>query len=510
MAAGKGRQSASNDGLALGLLVVTLAVVLSYGAVWTRALQGDDFCMGSIANAGGYWDAVTYWLNHVNGRVLLALGQTEMFRIPGFTDPVTGSWWVYHAVIVLIRLATVILLIVILVRIGLHQGAALVGALWFGLHPVSSEALLWLAAAYGYVPSTLMFVGVVLLYLKYDASGRVLWLVGAAILAMVITAGIEQFIAALGALALVHLVRSRFDLRVGHPWVPFAILMGCATVFVMAHFVLSQGTPDRIASAAGEGDSVAHSTWLLAWWLNFLPVSSPYGLRFHAGLRVLFEHPGVGLAVVLVSVAAAWIVGLPASWWPRRPDRTAASVDRVWLAVAGAALAIAPLIPFLFTGRYGMRPRNLYLPMVGLAVLGAVALSQAAHWMQSRPAFLRAARWALALFVAGFVAVSLTTNIGAQRFNFEGAELHAGVMKAMLRDREAILQAGAVAVEGLPPPPYDEIAHMDTGWDFACLADWMFGADRVVAWTNLTPAADVPAFAGEPHRILWSDGAARR
>jgi hypothetical protein len=123
---------------------------------------------------------------------------------------------------------------------------------------------------------------------------------------------------------------------------------------------------------------------------------------------------------------------------------------------------------------------------------------------------MRAARWALALFVAGFVAVSLTTNIGAQRFNFEGAELHAGVMKAMLRDREAILQAGAVAVEGLPPPPYDEIAHMDTGWDFACLADWMFGADRVVAWTNLTPAADVPAFAGEPHRILWSDGAAPR
>jgi hypothetical protein len=504
MAVAIGRQIAGHAGPVLGLLVVTLTVVLSYGAVWTRSLQGDDFCMGSIANAGGYWEAVSYWLNHINGRWLLALGQIEMFRLPGFTDPVTGPWWVYHAAIVLIRLATVVLLMRVLVRIGLPQGAAIAAALWFGLHPVSSEALLWLAAAYGYVPSTLLLLILVLLYLKYDAGGQVFWLAGATILAVVLTAGIEQYIVALGALALVHLIRSRFDPRVGHPWVPFAILAVCVAVFVLTHFVLFHGTPGRIATAAGEGDSVAHAGWLLAWWLNFLPVSSPYGLRFDTGLQVLSEHSGLGLAVVLASFAGAWVVGRPASWQGETAGPTAA-VDRLWLSLAGAALVLVPLVPFLFTGRYGMRPRSLYLPMLGLAVLGAVALSQMAQWLQARPALCRAMRWSLALSVAGFVAVSLTTNIGAQRFNFESAELHAGVMRAMVRDREAILQAGAVAVEGLPPPPYDEIAHMDTGWDFACLADWMFGAGRVVAWNNLTPAADVPVFAGEPHRILWSE-----
>ena len=47
-------------------------------------------------------------------------------------------------------------------------------------------------------------------------------------------------------------------------------------------------------------------------------------------------------------------------------------------------------------------------------------------------------------------------------------------------------------MEGLPPPPYDEITHMDTGWDFTCLVRWMLGADRVLAWTNLTPVRRRP------------------
>ena len=73
MAAGTGRPIDDSVGPTLGLLVVILTVVLSYGAVWTRSLQGDDFCMGSIANAGGYWGAVSYWLNHHQRAVVLGL-----------------------------------------------------------------------------------------------------------------------------------------------------------------------------------------------------------------------------------------------------------------------------------------------------------------------------------------------------------------------------------------------------------------------------------------------------
>ena len=58
----------------------------------------------------------------------------------------------------------------------------------------------------------------------------------------------------------------------------------------------------------------------------------------------------------------------------------------------------------------------------------------------------RAGHWRCS--VAGFVALRVATNIGAQRFNFESAEFHAGVMNAIDRDREAILRAGGLVDGG--------------------------------------------------------------
>ena len=299
-----------------------------------------------------------------------------MFSLPGFTDPMTGAWWVYHGAIVLIRLATVVLLMLALVRVGLHQGAAIAGALLFGLHPVSSEAILWLAAAYGYITSALLLLAAVLFYLKYERrrSCSVGWGGGS-------SGGADR-----------HRDRTvHCSLGGTGPGTSDPVAFRPAGRPPLG----AAGDPGDLPGGVSDGTLCGGQRDLQPYRRccrgGELRHSRRLALRLVAEFSALRARP-MACASTLVfkccSSIGVWVLRL--RWLRlRRPGASGAlppgaggdpmaqtaAADRLWLAVAGAALVVGPVVPFLFTGRYGMRPRNLYLPLMGLAVLGAVALS---------------------------------------------------------------------------------------------------------------------------------------
>lgn len=499
------RQSRGRTGLFAAFIVLALAMLLSYGAVWTRALQGDDFCMGYEANAYGFWGSVYNWLNHHNGRLFLALLQTGMYSLDGFSNPAHAPWYLYQGTILLAYLATAWLLMKILLDAKLPLGAAFVGVLPFAIHPVLSQVPMWLAAGYGYITGALFLFIAVLSYLRYERGGHPVWSAVATITAVAATASIEQFLPVLAGLVLLQTIHAKSTGGARRPWLPWMILGLCLVEFIGFHFILFPGTMHKLAHVAGEGGSAIQVVRQLAWWLNPLPFSSPYVSRFDLGLELLRSSWILAAGCVVAMLGAAWVTGRRGSWHETDGIRIGSRIP--WLSILGTILILAPLVPFFFTGHNGMRPRNLYVSLMGVAVLGAVGLSKLVLWASVNSALQRLLRWILAGCVATFVGLGIVTNLGAQRYFARSWALHTGVMASIERGRAEIQQVGALVVEGIPPPPYDEIAHMDTGWDFTCLVRWMLNDDQIQGWTNLTPTVAVPAFEGTPYRIFWPDDA---
>lgn len=492
---------ATGRGQVRAYLVILSAVAVAFGGVWTRGVQGDDLCMGELASKTGYWAAVQHWLENWNGRLFLAMTQVGSYRLPWFSTPLAAPWFVLHAMIVGAHMAVCCLLFSLLSRAGVATGASLTAALLFAIHPVAFEPVLWLAEGYGYVLGNLLTILAVWSYLEYERRNRPVWLVAAALLALAATLGIEQHPFVLGALATVHLLRSRWH-PARHPaWLPLVVMVSCAVIFLAIHFGLFSGTGGRLDRATA-GSSQAAATgfvWKLGWSLSLLPDASPYGGLLRVGLAILKENASLVAALTLVVLATAWRIATADSW--RNGARDALPRRQLWLTITGMAIFCAALLPFLFTGRYGVASRNLHVALPGLLIAASAMLDLVAR----RCAFHRAFRLILAPLVAVCLAISVAIDIGAQGIFAQSWWFHRQLIGTIEADAESIRSSGALDVTGIPERPYSAIAQLDNAWAFPCLVRWVVRDHTVHAWNNLMRPENRRDGASDSHRIDWRD-----
>jgi hypothetical protein len=479
---------------------LVLAVAVAYGAVWTRGVQGDDLCMCELANARGYWEAVLFWLEKWNSRLFLALTQLGSYRLPWFASPLQAPWFVLHAGVVLAHMAVSCLVFAWLTRADIKPSIALAASLVMAVHPVTFESVVWLAAAYGYVLGTLLAMLAVQAYLAFERTRRGAWLGLAVVLAFAASVGIEQYVVILAALAVVHLVRSRTQQPHALAWVPLAVVLGCAAVFVALHFGLFGGTGGRLAKVAtttpADGPG---SLWKLAWFLSPLPAASPYGGVFQVGLGTLQRHVELSVLVALVLVVVGWRVAAAKAWNPAVTPSWRR--EHLWLVAAGLAAFAAALLPFAFTGAYGFSRRNLYPALPGVLVAGAVALDGIARSNIAR----RILRFLLPPLVTAGVAVSVVMDIGSQTIMASSWSFHRQLIERIESDADAVRSAGALVVTDIPANPYRAIAMIDNSWAFPCLVRWIVDDEQVRAWNNLMGAQHRPSFSAAPHVISWRE-----
>lgn len=492
---------ATGRGQAWAYLVILGAVAVAYGGVWARGVQGDDLCMGELGTTYGYWEAVRYWLENWNGRLFLALTQIGSYRLPWFSAPLHAPWFILHAMIVGAHMAICGLLFSLLSRAGIATGASLAAVLVFAIHPITFEPVLWLAEGYGYVLGNLLVILAVWSYLEYARRSRLVWLVLASLLALLATLGIEQYLFVLGALAVVHLLRSRWHTP-GHPaWLPLLIVTGCALVFLVIHFGLFSGTSDRLGRAAGGSGQIAGPGffWKLGWWLSLLPDASPYGGLLRVGLESLKQNAWLAAFVTLLAIGAGWRMAAPGSW--RKGAGDSLPKQHLWLTISGMTLFCAALLPFLFTGKYGFASRNLYVALPGLMIAVAAVLDLLA----SSSALCRIFRFILPPVVAVCVAASLAIDIGAQGIFAKSWSFHRGLIGAIEAEAESIRSAGALEVTGIPAMPYKSISQIDNTWAFPCLVRWVVQDSKVQARNNLMGSENRPNDFPDSHRIHWRE-----
>lgn len=489
----------ANRARAWAYLVLAFAILSGYGALWSRGIQGDDICMCELASANSFRDALRIWLDTANGRVFQAMAHIGTYRLPWFSDPVSAPWYLIHGIALIGHFFSCVMLLRLVTRAGVSMASALAATLLLAIHPITHQPLLWLAASYAYVLGNLLVLMAVWAYLRYESSGKLLWLGLAAFSALVAMLGIEQYLFVFGALVVANLFRGTWSNRLKGRWLPFLIVACFALAILALHFLVFSGSGARLERALSGGQSVAgtDTLWRLAWWFSLVPGHSYFDFAWHVGLKMLSEHVILVVLVLLVALASAWRVAAAGSW--HAPDQAVRMRWHGKLLGVGILVFVAALLPFALTGKYGFDSRNVYVALPGLVLVVAVLLD----WLDKVWSGRCLPRYVLATLVAGFVALSLTIDIGMQSVFARAWLFHKEMVFVINEDADAIRTAGGVEITDIPENPYKAIAQMDNGWAFPCLVRWTLRDNNLKAWNNLMSNEDRARIPAGSHRIHW-------
>lgn len=282
-----------------------------------------------------------------------------------------GQWpGGFHVTNILIHGASALLLFAIL--------RAMTGAVWpsamaaglFAVHPLNVEPVAWIAERRGIV-ATFFWMLAMSAYTRYSTRpglGRFIAVASAMTLSLMAKATAVTLPFAL--LLLDYWPLGRLDSGSWLPRVreklPLVVLAGA---FVIVTVVAERASgalgwldvplPARLANAV-----VSYARYLgMAVW----PV----------GLSPFYPHTGPRLAPAAVIAALGVLtIGTAAALWLRR-RRPYATVGWLWYVVT-----LLPVIGFVQVGRHGLADRYTYVPMIGIWIVAAWALAEAARLWQ--------------------------------------------------------------------------------------------------------------------------------
>jgi tetratricopeptide (TPR) repeat protein len=371
------------------------ARTLAFGNV-----MDDTTVIRANAVRQGWGSRLKVWTQPYFGLRDSGLDRPLLMVLFAFVWNAGGHWplW-FHAVCVAMHM-TATLLVWRLLRSGVSRWPAVLGALWFAVHPVHVEAVANIAN------SSEVFVGLwtcalALWLARIDENpGRIPWtratVAGALYLAAFLTKESGAVAPMLAALWLWGWHKAsetrtpRSFAQLVARWRPVLVAWGAAALIVIVarHFVL--GGPVSEASIAPSG-LYELSASQRAWAMFSL---GPTILRLliwpgpptpYYGPSVLAQ-PGAATwaTLTIVTVLAVLSVG---AWLAKRGDR------RVLAAVAWILVAFLPASNLLVATGQILSERTLYVPSIGIAMLIGLAL-QAVWSISGRMPALRVLRTA--------------------------------------------------------------------------------------------------------------------
>ncbi len=315
-----------------------------------------------------------------------------------------GQPWLFHAVNVLLHVLNTIALALLVRRLSRDGALAFGAALLFAVHPLTTEAVAWIACLpeLGYGLFVLLALNLhVAAWEAAPARRRVLLAAAAAAFG----AGLLSKETAVTMVGLVGLLE--LWLRPGPRGLlarGLAAVRACVPYLVVTagyaalRLAIIGGVAPRARGNLGPLDAVLNAPLLLLTYLGKMLL--PRNLLAHYVFDPVPSalHPGFLLALLGVAVLIALVVRLA-----RKAPQPAFA----------AALACLPLLPVLYVpalGSNAFAERYAYLPTAGMAWLAAAAVvALARRW---RPAAPRAAAIA-ALLVLAVPAVALTVRRNA-------------------------------------------------------------------------------------------------
>lgn len=274
----------------------------------------------------------------------------------------------WHLVNLFWHVLTCCLVLAFLRRVGLTRMAALAGGVWFAVHPVHTEAVVWISSRASLL-STAALLGICTAYLNWRERGdnrSLAWLAGWAFFGFFSKEDALMAFPILGAMEWLVLSKGGFDfLKREAFWKPVFVMAPFAIVYV----VLRQSILSGLAQGEWENGFrglVATLPVILARYLGQLlyPVSMTLDqpLDYEAGFGLAFWCSSI---LVVALVAVMFVRGESARRW---------KFCVVWFFVT-----LAPVMGFIPINQ-PIADRFLYMP----SVAAALAVGWGWEWLLKR------------------------------------------------------------------------------------------------------------------------------
>jgi tetratricopeptide (TPR) repeat protein len=279
----------------------------------------------------------------------------------------------HHLTNLLLHAANVALLHRLLRRLSLSEGAALLAAALFAVHPLNVESVAWVAERKN-VLSTLFLLLALSTYVSYArtrsrrsyAATLVLFTAGLMSKAMLVTVPLLLVLFDLWPLRRASLASAgaalRDLVRLLPEKIPFLVLSLVMSVLTVA----TQGESGALGGLGGFPIGArlqnAAVSYLAYVGQTLWPVD----------LSVFYPHPGTKIGGGTSLVAAAVLIGATAVAWRQRTRRPWVLVGWLWYLVT-----LLPVIGIVQVGAQARADRYAYVPLVGLFLVVASLVEEA-------------------------------------------------------------------------------------------------------------------------------------
>lgn len=443
-------------------IVTALAVLADSPALGTPFVLDDRYVLANASSGswrdrafafdvdrpgpvqGSWWDGISLQRRFV--RVLPSLVMSaELATLGQRPAPLHGVTLLFHA-------ASALLLLALLRRTLGHPTGALAGAAFFAVHPIAVEPVAWWCCQPIVIAGTLG-LSAALALVHYRRTGARGFLASAWVLNLAAVTSYEAAVAAPALLALLDSALLRRDsasrrdrLVAAAGFAASWIVLGALSAWDRAGVVASETSYRPSAAEAWRVARVDLPNYLLKVFCVFNPRwPRSYGLYNRLG-----EPLALGIVLAIVVPLVVWALR-------RRAGRFGL--------VAFAALLAPPYLVRVFVGAMNVPSlRQVYLPLVGVAVLVAVAVGEISRW---RP---RAGLALPGLFA--IAAIPFDWVLGAEIFGRPRLEEASRATRALLA---GVPTARAVAVAG--------------GTPFGCAYSFSFDFPGRREWALVPPAS---------------------
>lgn len=265
----------------------------------------------------------------------------------------------YHLVSLLLHLVTTLLLYLVVRDLSGSDAPAFIAALLFGIHPMHVEPVAW-AADQKDLLYAVFFAGALYVYLRYRESGRRSLLYAGVLplfLASLLSKGLAVTLPVI--LLLIDDFRGRnidgAAVREKIPLFVLSIIFGVAAI-------LAQSSAGAVTGPAASGLAERIITASTGYMIYLEKLIVPFSLSPY------YPYPDAIPAWHWLFVAAsAGIVVLGFSMRKREPV--------VFFGLAAFTLMIAPVLQILPVGNAMMADRYVYLPSIGIFLVGATFIA---------------------------------------------------------------------------------------------------------------------------------------
>ncbi|MBS0195828.1 MAG: hypothetical protein JSR77_03635 [Planctomycetes bacterium] len=316
-----------------------------------------------------------------------------------------NSMAVMHALNVAVHACVALGLWVLLRRLTRSRAAAATGAMVFAFYPLHFDVVFWSTAITSSIPAGLVMV-VCVLFVRYARGSGYGLLPGLAALAFVSVCWYEQPATVVPALTLLYMgacpKAQAWRTRVVRSGAAVVVMGGALCVYLALMFATvprgRRGGAASIVPVAELHDRVMFCTGQI--WRLMTVHFREYTLgAFNLGWQTVGRVRGMVVVLLVVLAAGVWV-----KWVARSggEEQERASLDRPsqeragrwWVAGFGASWWVLAWLPFVPVRDQWVTPRCFYVPMLGCAVVLAVAVD----WL-----FERTRRWRAAALVRGAV-----------------------------------------------------------------------------------------------------------